>query len=302
MKSEDRRLFDGCATALVTPMRGGEVDLDAYRALVRDQIAGGVDAIVVTGTTGESPTLTDREKERLWREAVRICHACPDRRIPVIAGSGSNNTVRAAHLSQIAEEAGVDGLLLVTPYYNKTSQTGLVKHYEAILDAVPLPAIIYHVPSRTGCALEVDTCRTLAEHPLVVGLKEASGHVGFAARIAAACGDSLPLYSGNDDMILPYLSLGGRGVISVVSNLLPRETSTLCRAWREGLYDDARRIQHALLPLCDALFCEVNPIPVKCAMALCGMCEEDVRLPLAPASEGLRDRLRRLLPRYGLLS
>ena len=302
MKSERPRLFDGCATALVTPMKGGEVDLDAFRALVNAQIEGGVDALVITGTTGESPTLTDSEKECLWQEAVRICHANPKRRIPVIAGSGSNNTARAAHLSQIAEEAGVDGLLLVTPYYNKTSQTGLVKHYEAILDAVPLPAIIYHVPSRTGCALEVDTCRTLAEHPLVVGLKEASGHVGFAARVAAACGDSLPLYSGNDDMILPYLSLGGRGVISVVSNLLPRETSTLCRAWREGLYDDARRIQHALLPLCDALFCEVNPIPVKCAMALCGMCEEDVRLPLAPASEGLRDRLRRLLPRYGLLS
>ena len=287
-------LFEGCATALITPFKDGKVDYAAFEAILEQQINAGIDALVVTGTTGESSTLTDREKRELYTTAVRAVRAS-GKAIPVIAGAGSNNTSRAMELSRMAEGVGCDGLLLVTPYYNKASQEGLVAHFIAIAEAVSLPIILYHVPARTGCSLTVDTCKKLSDHPRIVGLKDATGQIGYTARVAAACGDALPLYSGNDDTVIPILSLGGHGVISVVSNLYPEVMVKLCRAWREGDILTAANIQRRILPLCDALFCEVNPIPVKCAMALKGLCRDEVRLPLAPAGRLLQEKMEALL-------
>ena len=283
-------LFTGCATALITPFRGGEMDKDAFIRLLQRQIEGGVDALVVAGTTGESPTLTDTEKEWLFTASVKEV-AASGRRIPVIAGTGSNNTRRAAELSRLAEDCGCDGLLVVTPYYNKASEEGLVAHYEAITEATTLPVIAYHVPSRTGCKMSPAACKRLASLPRMAGLKDATGDVSFTARVASLCGDSLPLYSGNDDLTLPILSLGGAGVISVVSNLCPEAMTRLCRLWREGKTAEAKALQLSLIPLCDALFCEVNPIPVKAAMEMLGLCTAEVRLPLAAADEGVRKRV-----------
>ena len=283
-------LFTGCATALITPFRGGEIDKNAFIRLLQRQIEGGVDALVVAGTTGESPTLTDAEKEWLFTASVKEV-ATSGRKIPVIAGTGSNNTRRAVELSRMAEDSGVDGLLVVTPYYNKASEEGLIRHYEAITKATSLPVIPYHVPSRTGCKMSPAACKRLSALPRMAGLKDATGDLSFTARVAALCGDSLPLYSGNDDLTLPVLSLGGLGVISVVSNLCPEAMTSLCRLWREGRTGDATALQLALIPLCDALFCEVNPIPVKAAMEMLGLCTAEVRLPLAAADEGVRRRV-----------
>ena len=294
-------LFTGCATALVTPFRNGALDKPAFLRLLHRQIDGGADALVVAGTTGESPTLTDGEKKWLFKTAAEVAAAAP-RPIKVIAGTGSTNTRRACELSRMAEDCGCDGLLVVTPYYNKASEAGLIAHYEAIAAATSLPIIAYHVPSRTGCKLSPNACRRLAEIPTLAGLKDATGDLSFTARVAALCGDSLPLYSGNDDQTLPVLSLGGHGVISVVSNLCPEAMTRLCRLWREGKTAEARALQLSLIPLCDALFCEVNPIPVKAAMELLGLCSAEVRLPLAEADEGVQKRVREAMSRLGLLS
>ena len=303
MNEHTSPLFCGCATALVTPFHHGELDYEAFIRLLRAQILAGVDALVVAGTTGESPTLTDREKARLFTAAVREASALrPASPPPVIAGTGSNNTSRAVELSRMAEACGCQGLLVVTPYYNKSSEAGLVAHYEAIAEAVDLPLILYHVPSRTGCRLTPAACRRLAEHPRIIGLKDASGDISFTARVRALCGDRLPIYAGNDDQILPVLSLGGQGVISVVSNLLPERVSRLCRLWREGRCAEATAEQLSLLPLCDALFCEVNPIPVKAAMAALGICSAEVRLPLFEADASVRARVTDALRGAGLLS
>lgn len=293
-------LFQGCATALVTPFRNGSLDKAAFLRLLRRQIEGGIDALVVAGTTGESPTLTDAEKRWLFTAAVREA-ATADRKIPVIAGTGSNNTRRAAELSRMAEDCGCDGLLVVTPYYNKASEAGLISHYEAVAEATALPIIAYHVPSRTGCKVTPAACKRLADHPRIVGLKDATGDLSFTARVAALCGASLPLYSGNDDQTLPLLSLGGLGVISVVSNLCPEAMTRLCRLWREGKTPEARALQLSLIPLCDALFCEVNPIPVKAGMELMGFCSDEVRLPLAKADQGVRERVAEALRGLGML-
>ena len=283
-------LFTGCATALITPFRGGRIDKSAYLRLLQEQIEGGVDALVVAGTTGESPTLTDDEKKWLFTITVEEV-VTSGRQIPVIAGTGSNNTRRAVELSRMAADCGVDGLLVVTPYYNKASEDGLIAHYEAITAATTLPVIAYHVPSRTGCKMSPAACKKLASLPRIVGLKDATGDLSFTARVASLCGDSLPLYSGNDDLTLPILSLGGAGVISVVSNLCPEAMTRLCRLWREGKTAEAKALQLSLIPLCDALFCEVNPIPVKAAMEMLGMYTAEVRLPLSPADEGVRKRV-----------
>ena len=293
-------LFTGCATALVTPFRNGSLDKPAFLRLLRQQIDGGVDALVVAGTTGESPTLTDSEKKWLFKTAVEVTAAAP-RSIPVIAGTGSNNTRRAVELSRMAEDCGCHGLLVVTPYYNKASEAGLVGHYEAVSNATSLPLIAYHVPARTGCKMSPAACQKLAAIPTVVGLKDATGDLSFTARVAALCGDSLPLYSGNDDQTLPILSLGGRGVISVVSNLCPEAVTSLCRQWREGKTAEVKTLQLSLIPLCDALFCEVNPIPVKAAMEMLGLCSAEVRLPLAEADEGVRGKVAAALRGVGML-
>jgi len=283
-------LFTGCATALITPFRGGEMDKNAFIRLLRRQLEGGVDALVVAGTTGESPTLTDAEKEWLFTASVKEV-ATSGRKIPVIAGTGSNNTRRAVELSRMAEDCGVDGLLVVTPYYNKASEEGLIGHYTAVTRATSLPVIPYHVPSRTGCKMSPAACKKLAALPHIAGFKDATGDLSFTARVASLCGGALPLYSGNDDLTLPVLSLGGLGVISVVSNLCPEAMASLCRLWREGRTVEATALQLSLIPLCDALFCEVNPIPVKAAMEMLGLCTAEVRLPLAAADEGVRRRV-----------
>lgn len=304
MHPTQKPLFTGCATALVTPMlprqddrscAPPDIDYDSFRRLVQGQLAAGVDALVICGTTGESPTLTDEEKRELFSIAVaesRRHREGGGRHIPVIAGSGSNNTRRAVELSRIAERAGCDGLLVVTPYYNKANREGLVAHYAAIAAAVPLPILAYHVPGRTGCRLTPETCRSLSRLEQVVGLKDATGDLGFAARVAAVCGDALPLYSGCDDSILPLLSLGGQGVVSVVSNLYPERVVALCRAHAAGDSGTARRHQLELIPLCDALFSDVNPIPVKAALAARGLCADVLRLPLTAAGDEVRRRVR----------
>ena len=295
-------LFTGCATALVTPFRNGALDKPAFLRLLRRQIESGVDALVVAGTTGESPTLTDSEKKWLFTAAVKEAASAARPSPPkVIAGTGSNNTRRAAELSRMAEDCGCDGLLVVTPYYNKASEEGLISHYEAVAHATSLPLIAYHVPARTGCKMSPNACRKLAEIPTVAGLKDATGNLSFTARVAALCGESLPLYSGNDDLTLPVLSLGGHGVISVVSNLCPEAVTSLCRLWREGKATEARALQLSLVPLCEALFCEVNPIPVKAAMELLGLCAAEVRLPLAEADEGVRGKVANALRGVGML-
>ena len=295
-------LFEGCATALVTPFRNGEVDKTAFLRLLRRQIESGIDALVVAGTTGESPTLTDAEKRWLFTAAVREVKTAADRKIPIIAGTGSNNTRRACELSRMAEDCGCDGLLVVTPYYNKASEAGLISHYETIADATSLPIIAYHVPSRTGCKMSPAACKRLSDHPRILGLKDATGDLSFTSRVAALCRDSLPLYAGNDDQTLPVLSLGGLGVISVVSNLCPEAMTSLCRLWREGKTAEAKSLQLSLIPLCDALFCEVNPIPVKAGMELLGLCSDEVRLPLAKADERVRAKVAEALRGLGMLT
>ena len=298
-------LFRGCATALATPFLGSAVHREAFLNLVRRQLEADVDALVICGTTGESPTLTDREKEWLFTAAVEESrrHAAKSSRppVPVIAGTGSNNTARAKELSLMAAGCGCDGLLLVTPYYNKASDTGLIRHYETIADATPLPIILYHVPSRTGCRLTPAVCAALCEHPRIVGLKDATGDLTFTARVRAACGDRLPVYAGNDAETVPILSLGGQGVISVVSNLLPARMSRLCHLFFEGKVAEATREQLSLLPLCDALFSDVNPIPVKYALSRLGLCTDEVRLPLSPAESSVRALVDAQMAAVGLL-
>lgn len=271
-------VFTGTATAIVTPLNEQGVDYEQFARLIEWQIAEGIDAIVVVGTTGEGPTLTDEEH----REVIRFCVEKVAGRVPVIAGTGSNDVAYAISLTKFACEVGADAMLLVTPYYNKATQAGLIQSFTAIADASTKPCILYNVPSRTGCNLQPATLAKLAEHPRIVGVKEASGNISQVAQIAALCGDQLDIYSGNDDQIVPILSLGGKGVISVLSNLLPKETSELCHRYFNGQVKEAAAMQLQYLPLVDALFCEVNPIPVKAAMAAMGYGENYLRLPLTP--------------------
>lgn len=269
-------VFRGVATALVTPFRQGKIDFRAFGHIIEQQQEGGVDALVVAGTTGEAPTLTYSEQASL------VGYAATRSSLPVIAGCGSNCTSHAVALAKSSYDAGAAALLAVTPYYNKTTADGILAHYFAIADATPLPLILYNVPSRTGFNLTPAMCTRLSQHDRIAGLKEASGNIAACAEIAALCGDSLPLYSGNDDMILPVLSLGGAGVISVVSNVFPALTARLCRAYFEGRTAEAAEIQCKLMPAVRALFSHVNPIPVKSVMAAWGLCTDEFRLPLCP--------------------
>ncbi len=290
-------LFTGAATAIVTPMTREGVDYAQFARLIEWQIAEGIDAIVTVGTTGEGPTLTDEEH----REAIRFCVRQAAGRVPVIAGTGSNDVAYAVELTRFACEAGADGMLLVTPYYNKATQNGLVQSFTAVADASTKPCILYNVPSRTGCNLQPKTVAALAEHPRITAIKEASGDISQVAQIAALCGDKLDIYSGNDDQIVPIMSLGGKGVISVLSNLMPRETSRMCHLYEQGAVREAMQLQLKLLPLIDALFCEVNPIPVKAAMAAMGFGENYLRLPLTPMETAHEAELRRLMRENGLI-
>lgn len=280
-------IFTGAATAIVTPLNENGIDFEAFGKLIDWQINQGIDAIVVAGTTGEGSTLTDQEH----KDAIKYCVEKVAGRVPVIAGTGSNDIAYAISLTKFACDAGADAMLLVTPYYNKATQNGLIKSFTAIADISTKPCILYNVPSRTGCNLKPETCAVLAEHPNIVAIKEASGDISQVAAISRLCGDKLDIYSGNDDQIVPVMSLGGKGVISVLSNLLPRETSQMCHAYINGDTKTALDMQLNYLPLIDSLFCEVNPIPVKAAMAAMGYCENYLRLPLTPMEEANQNRL-----------
>lgn len=291
-------VFTGAATAIITPMKGSKVDYKAFEKLIEWQIAQGIDAIVAVGTTGEGPTLTDAEH----KEAIRFCVEKVAGRVPVIAGTGSNDIAYAIELTKFSCQVGADAMLLVTPYYNKATQQGLIESFTAIADASTKPCILYNVPSRTGCNIAPETCAVLAEHERIVAIKEASGNISQVAKIAQLCGDKLDIYSGNDDQIVPILSLGGKGVISVLSNLLPRETSDMCKLFMEGKVQEALKMQLEYLPLVDSLFCEVNPIPVKAAMAAMGFCENTLRLPLTPMEQKNEQILLKNMENAGLLA
>ncbi|MBR4872507.1 MAG: 4-hydroxy-tetrahydrodipicolinate synthase [Clostridia bacterium] len=274
-------VFKGAATAIITPFKDNKIDYERFAALIDWQIAEGIDAIVVCGTTGEASTLTDEEH----REAIKFAVDHVAGRVPVIAGTGSNDTDYAIDLTRYACEAGADAILLVTPYYNKATQKGLIASFTAVADVSTKPIILYNVPSRTGCNILPKTAAILADHPNIVAIKEASGNISQIAELAALTRGKLDIYSGNDDQIVPVLSLGGIGVISVLSNLMPKETSRMCHDFFEGKIAESAKVQLDLLPLVNALFCEVNPIPVKAAMSAMGYSENSLRLPLTKMEE-----------------
>lgn len=291
-------VFTGAAVAIVTPMHAdGTVNFEELGRIIDDQIAHGTDAIVICGTTGESAALSHEEHVECIRFAVK--HTA--KRVPVIAGTGSNDTAFAIEISKEAEEAGADALLLVTPYYNKTSQAGLIAHYTAIANAVTLPCIIYNVPSRTGVNLQPATLAELAKLPNVNAVKEASGNISQVADVAALCGEELNIYSGNDDQIVPILSLGGKGVISVLSNVAPQQAHDICAAWFSGDTEKSLELQLKALPLCHALFADVNPIPVKWAMNRLGWNAGPLRLPLVEPSAAVQQSLENEMKAYGVL-
>ncbi|MBQ4323455.1 MAG: 4-hydroxy-tetrahydrodipicolinate synthase [Clostridia bacterium] len=274
----NKTVFQGVATAIVTPMTAQGVDYDTFDRLLDWQIKEGVNALVIAGTTGEGSTLSDEEHRQVLKFAVESVKG----RVPVIAGTGSNDIAYAVDLTKFACDVGCDAMLVVTPYYNKATQKGLIRSFTEIADASTKPLILYNVPSRTGCNLLPKTCAELAEHPNIVGMKEASGNISQIAELAALVRGKMDLYSGNDDQIVPVLSLGGKGVISVLSNVLPRKTVEICDSFFAGDVAKSRDLQLDLLPLINALFSEVNPIPVKAAMAAMNFGENYLRLPLTP--------------------
>jgi 4-hydroxy-tetrahydrodipicolinate synthase len=296
--SKKETVFTGAAVAIITPFTDGAVNFSQLGDLIDRQINGSTDAIVICGTTGEASTLTDEEH----RKCIRFCVEKVAGRVPVIAGTGSNDTSYAIELSRYACEAGVDGLLVVTPYYNKATPKGLIKSFTAIADAVSKPIILYNVPSRTGVNITLPVYRELAKHERIVGVKEASGNISAISELFAECGDSFDIYSGNDDQIVPLLSLGGKGVISVLSNVLPKETHDICQLYFDGKVRESAELQLKLLKLANALFYEVNPIPVKTAMSLMGLCSAEVRLPLCEMEDANRDKLAYVLKEYGIIS
>ncbi len=291
-----KQIFNGAATALVTPFKeDGSLDIGSLAELIEFQIENGIRGIVLSGTTGEGSTLSNEEFCLLIQKGAEFIHG----RVPLIAGTGSNNTETAIRRSMDAESLGADALLIVTPYYNKTTQAGLIRHYQHILDAVDLPAILYNVPSRTGLAIEPETLRVLSDHPQITGIKEASGNISKTADFLASAPE-LPLYSGNDDQTLPTLSLGGCGVISVLSNIAPQEVQRICTLFEQGKTEKAAKLQLRLLPLVRALFGEVNPIPIKYAMKLQGFSVGNPRLPLVPCEEKTREIIQKAIIEAGI--
>ena len=292
-------IFEGAGVALITPFKeNGEVNFEKLEELVEEQIAGGTDAIIACGTTGESSTMTHEEDD----EVIRFICKKVNHRIPVIAGTGSNCTREAVSKSIAAEKAGADGLLVVTPYYNKATQKGLIQHFTTIANAVSIPVILYHIPGRTGVTMKPETIVTLCtEVPNIVGVKEASGDFSAIAEIMHLSGGELDVYSGNDDQIVPLLAMGGKGVISVLSNVAPRQTHEICASFFRGDVETSRRMQLEALPLINALFCEVNPIPVKAAMNLMGKEVGPMRLPLTTMEEQNQERLAKAMREYGIL-
>ena len=291
-------IFTGAGVAIVTPMKeNGEVNFEKLGEILEEQIAGQTDAIIICGTTGESSTLTHEEH----LDAIKYTIDKVNKRIPVIAGTGSNCTQTAIYLSQEAEKYGADGLLLATPYYNKATQQGLIAHYTAIANSVKLPIILYNVASRTGCNIEPKTAAYLAEHvENIVGIKEASGNISQVAEIAALTQGKMDIYSGNDDQIVPILSLGGKGVISVLSNVAPKYTHDIVAKFMEGKVEESRDMQLKALPLIHALFCEVNPIPVKTALNLMGKEVGSLRMPMTEMEDAHQEVLKKAMKDFGI--
>ncbi len=293
-----KQLFTGSGVAIITPMNAdGSVNFEELSRLIEFQIQNSTDAIVICGTTGEASTLNDEEHLAV----IEHCVTAVNKRVPVIAGTGANDTRHAIALSKGASERGVDGILQVTPYYNKTNQSGLIKHFLSVVEAVELPTILYNVPGRTGMGISVSTYKELSRHPLVFATKEASGDISHIANIAAECGDELGIYSGNDDQILPILSLGGLGIISVMANVIPKEVHELCALFFEGRVKESLELQLQYMALNNALFCEVNPIPVKKAVNLLGYSAGECRMPLGEMSPQNIERLSTEMARLGLL-
>lgn len=288
--------FTGSMVALVTPFRDGKVDWAALEALVEAQVDAGQSGLVPCGSTGESATLSHEEHTEVVAFTVKRARG----RVPVIAGTGSNSTAEAVRLTREAEKAGAAGALLISPYYNKPTQAGIVEHYRAVANASGLPLIAYNIPGRTSSTIEPETLARLGEIPTMVAVKDSTGSLDRVMDTIAACGDSLAVLSGDDSLTLPILALGGRGVISALANVLPREMADLARLGLEGRWDDARRLHYRMLPMMRACFLETNPIPVKAALAMLGRCSDEVRLPLLPMSEAPRERLRRALRDFGL--
>ncbi len=291
-------IFSGSGVAIITPMNeDGSVNYDVLGDLVEFHIANGTDSIIACGTTGESATLDHEEHCKVIKYIIKKTN----KRIPVIAGSGSNDTRYATELSLTAQELGADALLMVTPYYNKTSQAGLVKHYHYVADRVKLPIIVYNVPSRTGCNIKPETYRELSKHPNINAAKEANGDISALAKTIALCGDELNIYSGEDNQTLPILSLGGKGIISVFANIMPKEMHQICADFFDGNLAASRAAFLKYLELMDALFMDVNPIPVKTAMKMLGFNSGSCRLPLTAMSEEAEVKLAMILKKYNLL-
>ncbi len=291
-------IFTGAGIAIITPMNAdGSINYQGLGDLIENQIANGTDAIIICGTTGEASTMTDEEHLECIRFAVEKTAG----RIPVIAGTGSNDTRYAIELSKEAEAVGVDGLLLVTPYYNKTTQRGLIAHFTAIADAVNVPIILYNIPGRTGVNMEVATVKKLAEHRNIAAIKEASGNISYAAKLIAACGDNIDVYSGNDDMVVPLVSLGGKGVISVASHVIPKQMHDMVQYCLDNNFAEATKLQIEYLDLINSLFIEVNPIPVKEALNMMGVNVGPCRMPLYEMSDEHKDVLRASLEKHGLI-
>ncbi len=291
-------IFTGAAVAIITPMNAdGSINYEKLGELIDFQIENSTDAIVICGTTGEASTMTDEEH----LECIRFTVERTAKRVPVIAGTGSNDTKYAVELSKEAEAVGADGLLLVTPYYNKTTQRGLIAHFTAIADAVNIPIILYNIPGRTGMNMEVSTIKKLAEHKNIVAVKEASGNISYAAKLVAECGDVIDVYSGNDDMIVPLMSLGAKGVISVLSHVIPKQTHDMVQFCLDNNYAEATKLQIKYLELINNLFIDVNPIPVKEALNMMGWNAGPCRLPLYEMSDDHKDVLRASLAKHGLV-
>ena len=290
-------IFEGCGTAIVTPFTEEGVNFEEFKKLIEFQIENEVDAIIVCGTTGEASTMTTEEKKETIKFAIDIIA----KRTKVIVGTGSNNTKTAIEMSKFAEEAGADGILVVTPYYNKTTQQGLIAHYTEIAKSVKLPIIMYSVPGRTGVNIAPETCKELSKIENIVAIKEASGNISQVAKIASLCQDDLAIYSGNDDQIIPVLSLGGKGVISVLSNVMPKYTHDMTKKYLEGNVEQATKMQLDVIDLIDALFIEVNPIPVKYALNLMGFNFGKPRLPLIELSDKNKKLMEDVMKKHQLI-
>lgn len=291
-------IFTGAGVAIVTPMnKDGSINFPKLEELIEFNITNGTDAIIICGTTGESSTMSDDEH----KECIRFAVEKVARRVPVIAGTGSNDTQYAIELSQEAQELGADAILVVTPYYNKTSQAGLVAHFTAIADSIDIPMILYNIPGRTGVNISIDTFKTLSKHKNIVAIKEAGGSVDYALKIIAACGDDVDVYSGEDSLIIPMMSVGAKGVISVLSNIMPKETHEMCKAALDNDFAEAGKLQVKYNELINSLFCDVNPIPVKEALNLMGKDVGGTRLPLVPMNEAGRERLRSAMKNLNII-